>query len=200
LHPGARATHIARETKTVTCADGASHAYDALVIAAGSRPFIPPIVGLDGANVYVFRTLEDCERIRSAAQGAHSAVVLGGGLLGLEAASGLKALGVATTVVHLAPTLMERQLELSAGAALKARIEELGIVVRTGVCAVAAYTDADGRGIELAGGERIAGDIIVVCCGIVPNVELARDAGLAVERGIIVDDGLETSDPAIFAI
>jgi NAD(P)H-nitrite reductase large subunit len=200
LHTGVRATHIDRETKTVTCADGASHAYDALVIAAGSRPFIPPIVGLDGANVHVFRTLEDCERIRSAAQGAHSAVVLGGGLLGLEAASGLKALGVATTVVHLAPTLMERQLELSAGAALKARIEALGIVVRTGVRAVAAYTDADGRGIELAGGERIAGDIIVVCCGIVPNVELARDAGLAVERGIIVDDGLETSDPAIFAI
>jgi NAD(P)H-nitrite reductase large subunit len=200
LHTGVRATHIDRETKTVICADGASHAYDALVIATGSRPFIPPIAGLDGANVHVFRTLEDCERIRSAAQGAHSAVVLGGGLLGLEAASGLKALGVATTVVHLAPTLMERQLELSAGAALKTRIEALGIVVRTGVRAVAAYTDADDRGIELAGGERIAGDLIVVCCGIVPNVELARDAGLAVERGIIVDDGLETSDPAIFAI
>jgi NAD(P)H-nitrite reductase large subunit len=200
LHTGVRATHIDRAAKTVTCADGSSHAYDALVIATGSRPFIPPIAGLDGPNVHVFRTLEDCERIRAAAQGAHSAIVLGGGLLGLEAASGLKALGVATTVVHLAPTLMDRQLELSAGAALRARIEALGIAVRTGARAVAAYTDADGRGIELAGGERLAGDIIVVCCGIVPNVEIARDAGLAVERGITVDDGLQTSDPAIFAI
>jgi NAD(P)H-nitrite reductase large subunit len=121
-------------------------------------------------------------------------------LLGLEAASGLQHLGVATTVVHLAPTLMEQQLELSAGAALKARIESLGITVRTGVRTVGAYDDAGKRGIELAGGERIAGDIIVVCCGIVPNVDIAREAGLAVERGIVVDDGLQTSDPAIFAV
>ncbi len=126
--------------------------------------------------------------------------MLGGGLLGLEAASGLKALGVATAVVHLAPTLMEQQLELSAGTARQTRIESLGIAVRTGVRAVDAYAGADGRGIELASGEQIAGDITVVCCGIVPNVSIAREAGIAVERGIVVDDGLQTSDPAIFAI
>jgi NAD(P)H-nitrite reductase large subunit len=200
LHVGMSATHIDRRAKTVLCADGSTHAYDALVIATGSRPFIPPIAGLDASHVHVFRTLEDCARIRLAAQGARSAVVLGGGLLGLEAASGLKALGVATTVVHLAPTLMEQQLELSAGTALQTRIEALGIAVRTGVRAVEAYAGPDGRGIELASGERIAGDIIVVCCGIVPNVSIAREAGLAVERGIVVDDGLQTSDPAIFAI
>jgi NAD(P)H-nitrite reductase large subunit len=200
LHSGTRATHIDRGAKTVTCADGRTHAYDALVIATGSRPFIPPVPGLDAPHVHVFRTLEDCAQIRSAAEGARSAIVLGGGLLGLEAASGLQHLGVATTVVHLAPTLMERQLELSAGAALRGRIEALGIAVRTGVRAVTAYDVGGERGIELAGGERIAGDIIVVCCGIVPNVDVARAAGLAVERGIVVDDGLQTSDPAIFAV
>jgi NAD(P)H-nitrite reductase large subunit len=200
LHAGTRAARIDRRAKTVTCDDGSVHPYDVLVIATGSRPFIPPVPGLDAPHVSAFRTLDDCARIRSAAAGAHSAVVLGGGLLGLEAASGLTALGVATTVVHLAPQLMEQQLDADAGAALRTRIEALGIMVRTGVSAALAYDDGTARGVELAGGERIPADLIVVCCGIVPDAGLARQAGLQTARGIIVDDGLQTSDPSIFAI
>jgi NAD(P)H-nitrite reductase large subunit len=200
LRTGARAVAIDRVRKAVTCADGSVVAYDALVLATGSRPLIPPITGLDAPHVFAFRTLEDCERIRDAAKGATRAVVLGGGLLGLEAASGLKALGVHATVVHLMPTLMEQQLDADGGRALQQRIEGLGIAVRTGAKAVRAYDDVSGRGIELAGGERIEADLIVVCCGILANTDLARAAGLRVERGIVVDDGLQTDDPAIFAL
>jgi NAD(P)H-nitrite reductase large subunit len=200
LHRGTAAVAIDRDAKIVTTADGARIDYDALVIATGSRPLVPPIPGLNGPHVYVMRTLEDCERIRGAVTPGAAAVVLGGGLLGLEAASGLRALGAVPTVVHMAPTLMEMQLDADGGRALQARIEALGIVVKTSARAVAAYDDDSGRGIELADGTRIPGELIVVCCGIVPNTALAREAGLAVERGIVVDDGLQTSDPAVFSL
>jgi NAD(P)H-nitrite reductase large subunit len=202
LHVGTRATRIDRIAKTVACVDGSTHPYDALVIATGSRPFIPPIEGLAAPYVHVFRTLGDCRHIRAAARGARTAVVIGGGLLGLETAAGLASLGVATTVVHNAPTLMEQQLDPTAGVALRARIEGLGIAVRTGASVVHAYDDGDGdgHGVELADGERITGDIIVVCCGTIPNADIARHTGIATERGIVVDDGLQTSDPSIFAI
>ena len=200
LQHGTRATAIDRAAKTVTCANGSIVPYDALVIATGSRALVPPIPGLDAPHVFVMRTIEDCAKIQAAVTPGTKALVLGGGLLGLEAASGLRALGAEPTVIHLMPTLMEMQLDTEGGRALQRRIEALGITVRTGAMAVKAYDDETGRGIELADGERIAGDIIVVCCGIRPNTELAREAGLAVERGITVDDGLQTSDPAIFAI
>jgi NAD(P)H-nitrite reductase large subunit len=200
LRTGVRATAIDREARVVRCADGTDVAYDALVIATGSRALIPPIGGLDAPYVHAFRTIADCERIRAAAAGAARAVVLGGGLLGLEAAHGLRALGVEPTVVHLMPTLMEQQLDADGGTALARRIAANGIAVKTNARAVRVYDDEAGRGIELASGERIPGDLIIVCCGIVPNAELAREAGLPVERGIVVDDGLATGDPRIFAI
>ena len=200
LRRGTAAVAIDRERKTVTCADGERVPYDALVIATGSRPLVPPIPGLDAPHVFVMRTIDDCARIRSAVAPGSRAVVLGGGLLGLEAASGLRALGAIPTVVHMMPTLMEQQLDAEGGRALRTRIEALGIEVRTSARAVRAYDDPDGRGIELADGTRVPGDVIIVCCGIVPNVGLARDAGLAVERAIVVDDGLQTSDPAVYGL
>jgi NAD(P)H-nitrite reductase large subunit len=200
LRRGTAAVAIDRDQKIVTTADGSSVSYDALVIATGSRPLVPPIPGLDAAHVFVMRTLEDCERIRAAVKPGAAVVVLGGGLLGLEAASGLRALGAVPTVVHMASTLMEMQLDTDGGRALRTRIEALGIAVKTNARAVRAYDDAEGRGIELADGTRIPGEAIVVCCGITPNVALAREAGLAVERGIVVDDGLQSSDRAIFSI
>ena len=200
LRSGTRARAIDRERKTVTCADGEVVSYDVLVIATGSRPLVPPIPGLDTPHVFVMRTIDDCTKIRAAVQPGMRAIVLGGGLLGLEAASGLRALGALPTVVHMMPTLMEQQLDIAGGRALQRRIEALGIEVRTNARAVRAFDDPAGRGIELADGTRIAGDVIVVCCGILPNTDLAHDAGIAVERGICVDDGLQTSDPAIFSI
>ncbi len=201
LKIGCPAVAIDRERRVVHGADGSALPYDALVFATGSRPFVPPLRGLSQTqNVFVFRTLADCERIRTAAATAATAVVLGGGLLGLEAAAGLRALGIAPTVVHLMPTLMDVQLDPLGGSALAAKIEALGIAVRTGARAAAAYDDARGRGIELDDGTVVAGDLIVVCCGTVPNAELARDAGIACGRGIVVDDALRTSDERIFAL
>jgi NAD(P)H-nitrite reductase large subunit len=200
LHRGTAAVAIDRAEKIVTTAAGDRVPYDALVIATGSRALVPPIPGLDAPHVFVMRTIDDCARIQQAIAPGIPVVVLGGGLLGLEAASGARALGAQATVVHLAPTLMEMQLDADGGRALRAKIEALGITVKTAARAVRAYDEADGRGIELADGTRIPGDVIIVCCGIVPNVALARDAGLGVERGILVDDGMQTSDPAIFGI
>jgi NAD(P)H-nitrite reductase large subunit len=200
LRTGVRVEQIDRERAVVRCSDGSEIGYDALVLATGSRPLVPPIPGLDGPRVHAFRTLADCGRIRAAAVGATRAVVLGGGLLGLEAAYGLRALGVAPTVVHLMATLMEQQLDVEGGAALAKRVDAAGIAVKTNARAVRVSDDADGCAVELADGSRVIGDLVVVCCGIVPNAELARAAGLAVERGIVVDDGLQTSDPGIFAI
>jgi NAD(P)H-nitrite reductase large subunit len=200
LRRGTAAVAIDRDKKIVTTADGSFVPYDALVIATGSRPLVPPIPGLDAPHVFVMRTLEDCERIRAAVKPGTAVVVLGGGLLGLEAAGGLRALGAVPTVVHMASTLMEMQLDTDGGRALRTRIEALGVAVKTNARAVRAYDDAEGRGIELADGTRIPGEAIVVCCGITPNAALAREAGLTVERGIVVDDGLQTSDRAIFSI
>ncbi|GAC1299441.1 MAG: hypothetical protein NVSMB19_03630 [Vulcanimicrobiaceae bacterium] len=201
LKIGSPAIAIDRERRVVIAEDGAELPYDALVLATGSRPFVPPIPGLsDARNVFVFRTIADCDRIRHAAETATTAVVLGGGLLGLEAAAGLRALGIAPTVVHLMPGLMDVQLDSMGGSALETKIETLGIAVRTGARATAAYDDARGRGIELDDGTIVAGDLIVVCCGTVPNAELARGAGIACGRGIVVDDGLRTSDERIFAL
>ena len=201
LRSGARVVAVDRERRIVRTADGAETAYDALVFATGSRPVVPPVPGLSEAgNVFVFRTLADCDAIRAAASTATTAVVLGGGLLGLEAAAGLRALGVEPTVVHLPPSLMDVQLDANGGAALQRRIEALGIVVRADARAVRAYDDALGRGIELADGSRVAGDLIVLCCGTVPETRLAREAELACGRGIVVDDRLQTLDERVFAL
>jgi NAD(P)H-nitrite reductase large subunit len=201
LHHGVRATAIDRENRVVRCEDGREVAYDALVLATGSRAFVPPIAGIaDVRSSFVFRTVADCDAIAAAAQGKSRAIVLGGGLLGLEAAAGLRARGLVPTVVHLAPTLMEVQLDVYGGRALQRAIENLGIVVRTGAATVRAFQDENGCGIELAGGETLHADLIVVCCGTKPNVELAREAGLTVGRAIAVDHALQTSDPAIFAL
>ncbi len=201
LHHGKRATAIDRDARVVRCEDGQEFAYDALVFATGSRAFVPPIAGIaEVEKSFVFRTVADCDAIAAAAHGKTRAIVLGGGLLGLEAAAGLRARGLVPTVVHLAPTLMEVQLDVYGGRALQRAIEALGIVVRTGASAVRAFEDEHGCGIELATGETLHADLIVVCCGTKPNVELARAAGLTVDRAIAVDNGLQTSDPAIFAL
>jgi len=202
LRSGVRIAHIDRERRVIVDEAGNEQPYDGLVIATGSRPFVPPIPGREHARVRVFRTLADCNGLHEAAASVQRAVVLGGGLLGLEAASGLRALGVEVTVLHLMPTLMEQQLDAGAGAALRARIEELGIAVRTDartteICAV----DSERlEGVALADGTLVPADLVVICCGIIPNTALGKDAGLNVERGIVVDDGLRTSDPAVYSV
>ena len=198
-----RAMTIDRERKCVLTSSGAQLPYDSLVLATGSYPFVPPIPGRDRVGCHVYRTLEDLEAIRAAASGAKSGTVIGGGLLGLEAAKALRDLGLETHVVEFAPRLMAVQVDAAGGALLRSKIEALGVRVHT-----AANTKAIGAGesarhrLEFADGSSLDTDVVVFSAGIRPRDDLARSAGLAIgERGgIVVDDACRTSDPDIFAI
>ncbi|WP_412542531.1 FAD-dependent oxidoreductase [Longispora sp. K20-0274] len=194
LRLGVAATDIDRVARTVH-----GEPYDALVFATGSRAIIPPVKGLTGddgephPNVAAFRTLDDCRRIL-AATGSHP-VVLGGGLLGVEAARGLAGRGP-VTLVHGAPHLLERQLDAVGGAVLADTLAAIGITVRVNAQAVA-YVDGV---LRLADGTELPADPLVVSCGVRAETTLAESIGLAVGRGVLVDDELRASDPAIYAI
>ena len=192
---------IDRAAQTVTTRDGRIEAYDRLLIATGSDPFIIPVPGHDLPGVVTFRDLDDVDRMLAAAEKGGSAVVIGGGLLGLEAAHGLALRGMAVTVVHLMPTLMERQLDEAAGYLLKSELERRGQTIVTGGD-TAAILERDGHvaGVRLKDGREFPADIVVMAVGIRPGTALAKAAGLEVERGILVDDHMVTSDPAVMAV
>lgn len=192
---------IDRATQTVIARSGRVEPYDRLLIATGSDPFIIPVPGKDLAGVVTFRDLDDVDRMLAAAERGGDAVVIGGGLLGLEAAHGLSLRGMKVTVVHLMPTLMERQLDEAAGYLLKSELERRGQTILTGAD-TAEIVGRDGHvaGVRLKDGREIAADIVVMAVGIRPATTLARAAGLEVERGIMVDDHMVTSDPAVMAV
>ena len=200
LHRGIAITDIDRDARTVTAADGRVTPYDTLLLATGSSPFVPPIPGFDLPGVRAYRDLDDVTHMQVAARRGGRAVVIGGGLLGLEAAAGLAMQGMQTTVVHLMPTLMERQLDSEAGALLQAAIESRGITVRCGASTAAILGTERVTGVRFADGEEIPADLVVMAVGIRPNTGLAKAAGLEVKRGVVVDDGLRTSDPHILAL
>ena len=206
---GQRGEQIDVAARTVSTTTAGDIGYDHLVLATGSAPFVPPVPGRDLSGVFVYRTLDDVDAIRSWAKMCERGIVVGGGLLGLEAAGALRALGVQTTVVELADRLMAVQLDAQGGRALRRRIEAMGIEVRTGVAASEVVATHDGRVAGLVFGDPAAGaepaidaEIVVFAAGIRPRDELARTAGLAMgERGgVAVDDTLLTSDPHISAI
>ncbi len=201
VHPGVRVDHIDRENRVVSGKDGqVAEPFDLLVLATGSRPFVPPLAGAEQRGVFVFRTLQDCQSIAGWARDCDQVVVLGGGLLGLEAARGLLGYGLEVTVVEVAPHLMAQQLDTAGGSLLQRRLEGMGVRVLTGARAEELVGDGRVRGVRLHDGATLDADMVVISCGIRPNVEEARAAGLAVERGIVVDDQLRTSDPGIFAV
>jgi ferredoxin-nitrate reductase len=191
---GAAVRAIDVRARSVELEDGLVLPYDAVVLATGSAPWLPPVAGLSRAHV--FRSIADMRAIRDAAAGASRAVVVGGGLLGLEAARGLRELGVAVTVVHLADRLMELQLDGLAARLLERRIRALGIDVLCGRRTEAVTSD----GVVLADGEELPADLVVFATGIRPEVSLARDAGLEVARGVLVDDNLRASAPGVWAV
>jgi assimilatory nitrate reductase electron transfer subunit len=203
---GDPAVAIDREARTVTTARGDIVAYDHLILATGSRAIVPSIAGLPDddvampVRVAVFRTLDDCRRIVAAARSARSALVLGGGLLGLEAARGLAGRGLLVDVVHAVGHLMERQLDPAAGAVLSRTLQALGITTHLGAAATAIEESGTGVTLTLADGRRLSADQLVLACGVRPDTALAAKAGLAVGRGIVCDDRLRTSDPAISAV
>jgi len=197
---------IDREHQTVVAKSGRVEPYDTLLIATGSDPFIIPVPGKDLAGVITFRDLDDVDKMLAAAEagkanGGGSAVVIGGGLLGLEAAHGLSLRGMKVTVVHLMPTLMERQLDEAAGWLLKSELERRGQTILTGAD-TQEIVGKDGHvaAVKLKDGTEIPADIVVMAVGIRPATALARDAGLEVGRGIVVDDHMVTSDPNVLAV
>jgi assimilatory nitrate reductase electron transfer subunit len=204
VRPGVTVAAVDRTARTVTTSAGDVEEYDHLVLATGSRAIVPPLAGLDRENlpdnVAVFRTLDDCRRILTAAVGARTALVLGGGLLGLEAARGLAARGLDVQVVHAIGHLMERQLDPHASAVLVRTLGDLGIRARLGAMAGGVEARPTGVTLRLADGTALSADLLVLACGVRPEVDLARAAGLVVDRAIVVDDRLRTSDRKISAI
>ncbi|MBV8751932.1 MAG: NAD(P)/FAD-dependent oxidoreductase, partial [Hyphomicrobiales bacterium] len=191
---------IDRAAHTLVLADGTALAYDKLLLATGSKPLAPPIPGLSFPNVRAFRDIADAEAMIAAAQGGGRAVVIGGGLLGLEAAWGLKRRGMSVALVHLMPTLMERQLDVAAGELLRRDLEGRGIAFFTNSQTEEIAGHDRAEAVVLADGRRIPADFVVLAVGIRPNIDLARAADLDVNRGILVGDDMATSDPDIYAV
>ncbi|MGR6431868.1 nitrite reductase large subunit NirB [Rhizobium sp. PAMB 3174] len=200
LHKGAKVAKIDREAKTVTAENGVTASYDKLVIATGSSPFIIPVPGHDLPGVLAYRDLDDVSKMLDIAARKGRAVVIGGGLLGLEAAYGLKRQGMEVTVIHLMPTIMERQLDPAAAYLLEKALTERGIEIITKANTKRIIGEDKVTGIELEDGRVIDADMVVMAVGIRPASALAKDAGIAVNRGIVVDDGMMTSDPDVYAL
>jgi nitrite reductase (NADH) large subunit len=203
VHLDDRAASIDRASRTVTSARGRTVPYDKLVLATGSAPLVPPIPGSDTQGCFVYRTIEDLEGIRAYASQARVGVVIGGGLLGLEAASALNNMGLETHVVELAPRLLSMQVDDIGGAILRSKIEGLGVSVHTGKN-TSQIIAVDGRvaEIRLSDGGVLVTDMVVFSAGIRARDELARECGLSIgERGgIVIDDRCRTSDPDVLAI
>jgi nitrite reductase (NADH) large subunit len=200
LITGDPVTGIDRAAKTVISASGLEVAYDKLLIATGSKPVRPPIPGLNLPGVCAFRDIADVDTMLEAARTKRHAVVIGGGLLGLEAAWGLKQRGMSVALVHLMPTLMERQLDAAAGRLLERDLDRRGIAFFTSGQTDEIIGSDRVEGVRLADGRTVPADLVVLAIGIRPNIDLAKQAGLVTNRGIEVNDDMRTSDPDVFAV
>jgi nitrite reductase (NADH) large subunit len=207
LHVGVRVTHIDRISKLVHGQRGVVEPYDKLIIATGSRAFVPPIKGILNdmgelrSGAYGFRTLDDCRDIVAHARRVKSAAVIGGGLLGLEAARGIMQHGATVNVIHLSGSLMNQQLDVPAGAMLRKSMEQMGIMVHTGKSTTEVLGD-DHRitGLAFKDGGTLDCDMVVVATGIKPNAELGMMCGLTVERAIVVDNHMRSADYDVYAV
>ncbi|MGH7272128.1 MAG: NAD(P)/FAD-dependent oxidoreductase, partial [Polyangiaceae bacterium] len=194
------------ERRTIEISGGREASYDLAVLATGSQPLVPAIDGMTGPGgdlrdgVFVYRTMSDCLRMRAFAQPGDSAVILGGGLLGLEAAKALSDLGLHVTVVDVGKTLMPAQVDLLGGEMVCRKVEQFGIFVRTGRT-VDAIVGADRvEGVVLDDGKTLPADMVIAACGVRPRVDLARASGLPVNRGIVVNDAMATEVPRVYAL
>ncbi|MBU6272638.1 MAG: nitrite reductase large subunit NirB [Betaproteobacteria bacterium] len=203
LHTGSEVTRIDRRAREVTAADGTRAPYDRLLLATGSNPFILPVPGRELDGVLAYRDIADTQAMIDASGRCRDAVVIGGGLLGLEAAWGLRQRGMRVTVVHLMPWLMERQLDQTAGRMLQKSLEDRGLVFQLEAQTEALLDDGKGRvrAVRLKSGLELPAGLVVMAAGIRPNTALAEAAGLHCHRGIVVSDTLQTiTDPRIYAV
>lgn len=200
LHAGDAVVSIDRRQRRVISAGGVIAGYDRLLLATGSDPVRLKVAGHELPGVFTFRSLDDVDGMLEQARAARSVVVIGGGLLGLEAASGLARLGLAVTVVHLRGHVMDRQLDAEAASLLQESMQARGIAF----CLAARTRCIEGVGrvqrLVLEDGRVLPADMVVVAAGITPRTDLARSCGLACDRGVLVDDTLQTFDPAIYAV
>ena len=202
LHTGKKVVKIDRKAREVIADDGTREVYDRLLLATGSNPFILPVEGVGLAGVLSYRDIYDTQRMIEAARDHRQAVVIGGGLLGLEAANGLKLRGMDVTVVHLMPWLMERQLDQTAASLLQKSLEDKGLAFRLQAQTESLVGDTDGRvcRVNLKGGEVLPAQLVVMAVGIRPNTALAESCGLYCHRGLVVNDTMQTYDPRIYAV
>jgi nitrite reductase (NADH) large subunit len=198
IHLGQKVVQIAPGEKKVRTEAGRSFGYDALLLANGSRAAIPPLKGSDQKGVFVFRTLDDALAILEYLKGHPRAAVLGGGLLGLEIARAVKSAGADVRVVEFFDRLLPRQLDAAGAAILKGQIEKMGIAVRLGTVTEEIRGSGDVAGLKFQGGDEWDADMVIVAAGVKPETGAAREAGLAVNRGIVADDLLRSSAPHIF--
>lgn len=200
LRLGVRVVSIDLTAKTIQGNDGSVTPFDKLILATGSSPFIPPMEGLERDGVFVFRTLDDTRSLIERSRPGMRAAVIGGGLLGLEAARGLQVQGCDVSVIHLMDSLMERQLDATGSAMLAAQMRRMGIDVLLGRSTTAILGNGHVEGLRFKDGSSLDAEMVVIAAGIRPNAALARDAGLTVNRGIVVNDYLETSHPDVYAV
>lgn len=197
---GMRVMRIDRDKKEVVTGDGSSWPYDKLVLATGSSAFVPGIQGKDLPGVFTFRTADDASALLARSFSARNVVIIGGGLLGLEAARGLQKRQCNVTVIEHEGRLMPRQLDVEAGELLKKRIQKIGVAVKTGVPVSEIEGETRVSAVSLGDGTRIECDTVVICTGVRANVGLAQNSGLAFNRGIRVNDQMQTSDEDIYAV
>jgi nitrite reductase (NADH) large subunit len=201
LHLGRKVVRIDRAGRRVIAEDGTEERYDRLLLATGSHPFVPPVPGRELAGVITYRDIADTEAMIEASARCKRAVVIGGGLLGLEAANGLRLRGMEVTVVHLMPWLMERQLDRTAAQMLQRSLEAKGLhfLLEKQTTEILG-TEAGVSGLRFRDGTEIGADLVVMAVGIRPNFELAKAAGLHCDRGVVVSDTMQTHDPRIYAV
>ncbi|MBI4309997.1 MAG: NAD(P)/FAD-dependent oxidoreductase [Candidatus Omnitrophica bacterium] len=199
LHPQAAAYAV--HTDDAFLGGSFEESYDYLIIATGSRPFVPPMEGFEGEGAFLFRTIDDCDRIAEYAKNCRRAVVIGGGLLGLEAARGLMTHNVEVTIVEAAPQLMPAQLDAESAQILKRTMEAMGLTVLTDRKTARIHkTDGKITSLLFSDGGTIPADMVVVSAGIRPITEVAKDSGMDVNKGIVCDDQMRTSDASVFAL
>lgn len=199
VHLASPVKRLLPDQKRILLADGTEVAYDRLLLATGSRPFIPPVDGVDKEGVFALRTLDDALTIREYAAQCREAVVVGGGLLGLEAARALSALGLAVTVLEFAPRLLPRQLDEEGAALFRRLVEGIGLRVALSAETTAILGNGKVEGVALRDGRKFPAQMVLFATGVRANIGLAAEAGLEVGRGIVVDERMRTSAPDVYA-
>ena len=200
LQTGSKVVEIRRRSRVVITEDGLETGYGRLILATGARPVLLSVPGIYKKGVATFRDIDDCERIRGFVRKGNRAVVIGGGLLGLEAAHALLKLGMKVTVVHIMKRLMERQLDDTAASFLKQDMEKLGIEILLNKETVEIMGEGNVEGLLFKDGSSVPADVVVMSAGIKPNADLAKSSGIYCEKGVVVSDTMQTYDPAIYAV